>query len=270
VDGPAGAAEQPLVPGATRNRVPFAQRGRVGLELALGLAKAGLSDLDAADYRSHAAATVVATIPVARASFFEAMVPLSIFQSLGSPTFGLHHVADVADGVWITGGGAVGLPMTVGRQGTDGYTYDPELVYPRALWDAHLYFGPMMPFQAKFGLEYHVGAFGLRVELEPALWVLIEQHEDFGGSFPHALELQAGHEIGAGVRVQGVLAGAEPDRGRGPIVSDHYQFAVNPYFVVHRDAAALRIGMMLPLDEALGPPFERSFGLLVDAAVNLD
>jgi hypothetical protein len=261
-DGDDGEAERALVPGATQNRVPFAQRGKVGLELSLGFASTGLRDNT--DLESIAGATVVATIPVARASFFEARAPLSLVRAFGSPTFGLHHVADVAEGVWITAGGALGIPMV---EGDEQYR---QLAYPRALWDAHFYYGPLFPLQAKLGVEYHAGLFGLRLALEPALWVLIEQDESVGGAFPHALELQVGHEIGAGVRLQGVVASIGEARGHGPVVDDAYQVALNPFFVIHRDEAALRVGMMLPFDEALGPPFERSFGLLLDTAINLD
>jgi hypothetical protein len=243
--------------------VPFAQRGRVALELAYGLIAENLRS-DNSDFESRAVAMVDAVIPIARASFFEVRAPLSLVRAFGSPSFGLHHVAEVGEGTWVTAGGAISFPFT-----TEDYEFR-ELAYLRAFWDAQYFSGPLLPFAAKIGVEHHSGIFGFRLELQPALWILIgDAHEQVGGAFAHAIELQLGHEVGGGLRLQGVAASSAGARG-DLLEDDPYQLALQPFFTLHRDEASLRFGLLLPLDEALGPPFERSGTLLLETAVHLD
>jgi hypothetical protein len=115
------------------------------------------------------------------------------------------------------------------------------------------------------GLEYHVSIVELRFEVEPSLWAPLGGADDVHGSFQHAAEVQLGHDIGGGLRVQGIVIG--PELSRQP---DHYQFALSPFFVVHREMGFLRLGLMLPMDELLGPPFEESFGFLATTGIHID
>jgi hypothetical protein len=240
------------VDGETEAGVPFARRGKVALDSALfrGTSKDPAS----------ASLNLVATVPLARRTFFEAVVPASIAVPFGNPTIGAHHVARLSDGVWLVAGGATGLPVLTDRE--DDFVVRS---IPRAYWDIHHYWSDLVSWQLRLGLEYHVASFGLRIELEPSLW--LGAPAGVSGAFQHALELQIGHGIGAGLRIQGVALGPKADHSGE---EDHYQLAFSPFFGVWRDAGFLRLGLMLPADAQLGPPFAKTWGLLCAAGLHVD
>jgi len=248
----------PRLPGESAKGVPLAQQGRVGLDTA--------SFLNTEGNRAATSFNVQATVPVADHTFVEAIMPLSLVYPWGNPTIGAHHVARVAKPFWITGGGSLGIPLI------EDNNFIAQSI-PRGLWNAHHHVHDILPLQARLGLEYHVSIVQLRAHLEPSLWIPIAGNDDVHGAFYHAAEIQLGHTVGGGLRLQGVAYG--PDYGslsRSGLTggSDHYQFALSPFFVVHRDIGFLRLGVLMPMDEGLGPPFEESWGFLFATGINLD
>ncbi len=249
---------QPVqLPGATDKGVPLAQRGRIGLDTAAYLNTEG--------NRTGTSFNVMATVPVTDHTLVEAIVPLSLVYPWGNPTIGGHHVGRVANSFWITGGGSIGIPLIE----DNGFATQ---AIPRALWNAHHHVHDIVPLQGRFGLEYHVNIVELRAQLEPSLWIPVGNNDDVHGAFYHAAEIQLGHTIGGGLRVQGVAYGPGYGSRSGGLSGgdDYYQFALSPFFVIHRDLGFLRLGLMLPVDEALGPPFEQTWGFLFATGINLD
>ncbi len=205
---------------------------------------------------------MVATIPLASHTLIDAVLPLGWYAPFGNPTVGVHHVGRVSKRFWITGGGSLGIPLVEDNDFR-------VLTVPRALWHAHLHYENIVPIQAHVGIELHASIVEFRAKLEPSVWFPTGNNRDekIAGAFYHAVELQLGHGIGAGLRLQGVAIG--PGK-------DNYQFAMIPFFVVSRDLGFLRLGIMMPLDEELGPPFDRdaggagAWGWLVNTGLHID
>ena len=122
--------------------------------------------------------------------------------------------------------------------------------FPRALWNAHYYWPNIVPLTLNLGLEWHASIVELRVELDPSLWFPLAG-EEFSGAFYHAAEIQLGHGIGGGLRLQGVVFGP---------TDDNYQAALQPFFAVSSELGYLRTGIMMPLNKPLGPPFGETDG----------
>lgn len=244
---PAPPAEPPKPPpGTTETGVPFAQRGKIGLDTASYLEPEG----------RHGAASfeLWSTIPVADAVFIEAVVPMGWAVPFGNPTVGAHYVGQAVDRFWITGGLALGIPLV-----EDDDFFHQSI--PRAYWNMHHYVQTVFPVQFQLGLEYHASIVELRAQLEPSVWAPLGTKVDPEGAFQHAVEIQLGHSIGGGLRVQGVVVGPG---------DDNYQFALSPFFVIRRDLGFLRMGLMLPMDEELGPPFVQTWGFLLATGIHID
>jgi len=244
----------------TESGVPFTQQGRIGIDTAAYLNTESNRDSGSASFN------IVATVPVADHTFIEAIMPLGIAFPWGNPTVGAHHVGRVSNGLWITAGGSFGFPLI------EDNDFLGQAV-PRALWNAHLYASETLPLQGRFGIEWHAGIVELRGQLEPSLWIPVGSNDDVHGAFYHAVELQLGHGIGGGLRVQGVAFGpgyGEPRGSRLRSDDDYYQFALSPFFAINRELGFLRLGLMLPIDEGLGPAFEKSWGFLFNTGLNID
>jgi len=235
------------VPGTNEAGVPNAWRGRISLDTASYLATEGRN--------RGASANWVAILPLTDHTLFEAIAPLSSFAApFGNPHFGVNHVIDVSDGLWIIAGGNFGVPLL------DDDDFMVQSI-PRAYWNANHFAHDVFPMQFRFGLDYHVSIVELRAHLEPSVWFPIHDKDEIDGAFFHSFEAQFGHEIGGGLRLQGVVVGPG---------SDNYQFAISPFFVVTRDLGFVRVGLMLPVDEELGPALERSWGMLINAGIHID
>jgi hypothetical protein len=226
--------QEPKPPdGITRNGLPYAQRGRIGLDVG--------GCLNTEGDPCGATMNLIGQVPVTDHTFIDAVFPLGVTTgeaSVGNPTLGAFYVGRVMKKLWITGGGNLGIPLI--EDNTFFYG-----AFPRALWNAHHNYPNIVPLTMKLGLEYHASIVELRAELDPSLWFPLSG-EDFHGAFYHALELQLGHSIGGGLRVQGVVFGP---------TDDNYQFALAPFFQVSREMGYLRTGITMPLNSPLGPPF---------------
>jgi hypothetical protein len=100
------------------------------------------------------------------------------------------------------------------------------------------------------------------LQVEPAFFASVGGRDGTGGIlFQHGTDIQVGHTLGAGLRFQGVAQSA---------FDDAYQVALEPFFVIERELAFLRLGIMMPLDEYLGPPFMRAWGLRLATGIRLE
>jgi hypothetical protein len=240
--------------GISENGLPNHQRGRVGFDTGGCLNTRGQS--------CGAFANLVATLPLTDALMFATTVPLSVGQEVafGNPGIGAHYVGRVTKKLWITGGGELGIPLT-----PDPRTAPLPIIkaaLPKALWDTHHYFPDIVPVRFLFALEYHASIVELRFELEPAVWAPVGNNDDVDGTFNHSAEIQLGHEIGGGVRLQGVVYGP---------TEENYQLALHPFFGIEKQLGYLRTGPMIPFIDGLGgPPFEESWGWLLETGIRID
>ena len=199
---------------------------------------------------------LIGDIPLTDHLFVNAIFPLGVTNSeagVGNPTLGVSYVGRVMKKLWLTGGGNMGIPLI------DNLTFFAGAL-PRALWNAHLNYPDIVPLTIELGLEYHVSIVELRAELNPSIWFPLAG-EDFSGAFYHAAEIQLGHGIGGGLRLQGVVFGP---------TQDNYQAALSPFFVVSRDIGYLRTGIFIPISEPLGPPFSETWGYNLALGIHVD
>jgi hypothetical protein len=202
---------------------------------------------------------IVARIPVQPTTFVDLDLPIG-FGALGNPMMGAHHVFRPADPFWITLGGAFGFPLI----NTSGFE---NFAFANGLWDAERFIHQNVPFALRFGLEGHAGLVELRAQLDPVWGVSITSAQDHFFAFQHAVEIQIGHAIGGGLRYQGVLVGTNNPEivdtavQTGPAPSaNHYQGTLEPFFKLFHDPIFLRIGLLMPVNAPLGPPFSHGWG----------
>jgi hypothetical protein len=242
--------EAPDRPGVTAEGLPLGLRG--GLKLELSRLNAGDDDL------TFGTLDVVAQIPIRPRTFLDARLPL-VVGSLGNPMVGVHHVARLGEGAWFTAGGAFGFPLVNRRQ-----DFLEAGIMQQAYWNAHEFSPETVPIMAALGFEAHAGVALFRVEAEPVLYISTQKRGDpVELAFQHAAEIQFGHEIGGGLRLQGVLFATSD-------ANDIYQSAMEPFFIFEHDLLFLRLGLLLPLDERLGPPFEETWGFRAATGIRLD
>ena len=201
---------------------------------------------------------VVGQFRLAKRVFFDARIPLTV-GSLGNPMLGAHVVLRPAEKLWVTLGGAFGMPL-VGE--------DDDLVVAggtsQALWNVHEFSPETMPFLFQAGVEGHLGSIGiLRAELDPVLHMRLTDRTDAAElALQYAFEVQIGHGIGGGLRFQGVSLVTEPE--------GTHQLALEPFFVMEREHLFLRLGMLLPVTDPLGSPFDPLWGVRVATGIHLD
>lgn len=237
-------------PGVTEHGLPLGLRGGLKLEVS----RLSAWDRDFA----YGAFNVVAQIPIRPRTFLDARLPLAA-GSLGNPMAGVHHVARVSERAWFTFGGAFGFPMVA----RDDDFFVGSIV-AQAYWNAHEFARESFPLLVHLGIEGHAGPVLLRAEAEPVLYILTSGRGDPAElAFQHAGEIQIGHAFGGGIRLQGVLFATSGAR-------DIYQAALEPFLVAEHDLLFLRLGLLLPLDERLGPPFEQSWGVRASTGVRFD
>lgn len=245
---------EPEVPGI-KHGIPLDRRGVVSIEAAGYTAtQPNVKDLD----------TVVALalnvhIPVATRTFADVRVPLAAGYLPGNIMLGADRVSKLDPRGFLAYGLQVGLPLSVTR-GIESFSL------PNGTWNQHEYQPHFMPFKLAFGYERMMGqSFTLRLDLEPILSVPIGDYGyNVGFTFQHAAEIQYGHGVGVGLRVQGVAISDQ-------LSPDAYQFSVEPFAVVQRDMGFARLGLLLPIDDSIaGPPFEQAWGLRLWTGFHID
>ncbi|WP_437723649.1 hypothetical protein [Sorangium sp. So ce861] len=247
--------------------VPRGQRGAIGVETSAFTG--GDSDV------SGLAVALFARMPFADHTFLDVRVPFGLAMDertdavLGNVMLGAHHVARAGRKLWITVGGAVGL-ATLSAQTHDHRSYEP-VGASRAYWDLHEYFPSILPIHARLGAEAHLGPLIARLQLEPLLYIPLGRNEEYEVAIQHAAELQIGHGIGGGVRVQGMaLPTFDNVDIRHAVARNVYVLALEPFVAIERKAAFLRAGLLLPFDEELGPPLDHTWGFHLTAGVRTD
>lgn len=248
--------------------VPLSRRGAIGLETSSFTGGDGeVSGLSVA---------LFARMPFAPHTFLDVRLPFGLAMAertdavLGNVTLGAHHVARVGRTFWLTVGGDVGLATLSGKT-HDHASYEPVSA-SRAYWDLHEYFPSILPIHARLGAEAHVGSLMIgRFQLEPVLYIPLGRNKEYEVAIQHAVELQIGHGIGGGVRVQGMaLPTFDNVSVRHAVARNLYVLAIEPFLAIERNLAFLRTGLLLPFDEELGPPLDHTWGFHFTAGVRVD
>jgi hypothetical protein len=251
-----------------RDGLPYALVGALALETAA---------YTNGDEITAAAIALGARIPLVDSVFFVGRVPLGIVVAgndsspiLGNPTLGVGGVADIGDRVWLSLDGRLGLPL-VSEAAVDDEIAIIGPMIPRALWNMHEYYPNVFPVVIHAGVEGHAGSLViLRAMLEPVLLPPFEVGErsrddaQFELVLQHAAEIQLGHFVGGGLRIQGVALPTFDETTYRILEQDLYQFAFEPFFAIQHDEVFARFGLVMPADEALGPPFKGTWGARFD------
>jgi hypothetical protein len=213
-----------------------------------------------------------ASIPIQGKTFLDARVPVAFVSQpimIGNVGVGAHHVFRLGKGAWYTLGGSIGLPTA--REDVVRSPIPELALSPRALWDLGDYFPDTVPVKLDNKVEGHIGIVTLRgfVDLVVVLGHGSNYQQEF--AIPHAFEVQVGHEIGGGLRIQGV---AIPTGDDLDVVEDFegdlYQLAFEPFFTYEGKLMFVRTGIVLPVDAELGPPFAQTWGFKLATGVRID
>ena len=247
--------------------VPRGRRGAIGVETSSFTG--GDSDV------SGLAIALFARVPFAEHTFLDVRVPFGLAMDertdavLGNVMLGAHHVGRVGRTLWLTVGGAVGL-ATLSGQTHDHDSYEP-VGASRAYWDLHEYFPSILPIHARLGAEAHVGPLIARAQIEPVLYIPLGRNDEYEVAIQHAAELQIGHGIGGGLRVQGMaLPTFDNVDVRHAVARNLYVLALEPFLAMERKLAFVRTGLLLPFDEELGPPLDHTWGFRFSAGVRVE
>ena len=218
---------------------------------------------------------LVASVPISRLDFVDARLPLGLtlrdrsYAALGNIELGYHRVFRPKRRLWLTLGASLALPMMSSHaQGQNNYEAPAAAMAYYRLPD---YFPDTLPVGLQFGGEYLAGPFVLRGELKMVLGFPVGRNDSVELFLPHALEIQFGQRIGLGLRVQGVGLPSFSELDMAHSLEGHlYQVAVEPFFALEYKPMYMRLGMMMPLDEPLGPPFGDAWGFRMGLGVRLE
>jgi len=243
--------------GTSEKGIPVGQRGGISLETATMLIT---NDRGRYDGAVGASAVVLGTaIPLGDRTFLDARLPAGIVNGgtlIGNVSVGAHHILNVGKNSWITLGGGLGLPLVSSR--VDAIVI---ATYPQAFWNLHEFYPASVPIKFAFGYETHSDWFGFRAYVEPVVMIAHNDNVDHQFAIQHAVEVQAGHTFYGGLRLQGYLS---------PTFDDKYQLAVEPFVGVEKKLLYARLGLMLQIDERLGPPAENFIGLRFSTGVRFE
>jgi hypothetical protein len=247
--------------------MPLDLRGAIGLDTA--------SFTDSGDAFSAVAIRVLASVPVARATYLDVRLPLGFTTDkttnavLGNPIVGMHGVLALDRTTWLSIGGGFGLPLLSG--GTERENGFGGAQVPNAFWNIHEYMPSIVPIEARVGIEGQAGPVTIRGEIAPVITIPIANNDQVELVIMHAVEAQIGHTFAGGLRLQGVAMPTFKQVYRGSFAEgDLYQAAMEPFFLVQQPRYFFRAGMMLPLDKTLGPPLVGSFGFRLGFGVRLE
>jgi hypothetical protein len=212
------------------------------------------------------------SIPIEGKTFIDARVPVAFVTQpivIGNLSVGAHHVFRLGSGAWFTLGGSVGLPTNRASFGFDGVSQ--IALIPRALWDMGDYWTDSVPIKASTAVEGHIGIVTLRGFVDLAILPPIGLNDEAEVAIPHAFEVQLGHRIGGGLRLQGVVIPTGDDYSLVyGINGDLYQFAVEPFFSYEGEIAFVRSGLVIPAGGPLGTPFSEAWGFKLATGVRVD
>lgn len=265
VEDPADGRRREATRGATAEGVPLTHRG--GLQIDTSFFKSGEYDL------AGGSLSIEGRLPLTERLFLDARLPLAIATAtvVGNPALEVRGIVPFGRGrhFFIVGGG-LGVPILDDDTQFDEPATTAALA--NALWDLHEVTPWTFPLVLRLGTEHHLSRIViLRAQVDPVVSIPYGENEEPELTLQNAFELQIGQAIGGGLRVQAVVMptweDAENDLG---IEGDLAQMAFEPFFSYEGDALASRIGLMLPVDELAGPPFETAWGLRVGFGLRLD
>lgn len=252
---PTGQPQPPPIeptPG-TVHGIPFDKRGHIAIETASFTRAQGDPSLMAIGLDAH--------MPLGSRFFADARVPFGAANGIfsGNIMLGGSKVLGLDPRGFLTLSGQLGIPLQTSRP-------VQQFSLPNGTWNMFEYQGTFMPIKLGLGYERMFGkSLEGRLDLEPILSIPIGKHGyNAGFTFQHAVELQYGHSIGAGIRLQGV---AVTDQ----LQKDPYQFSIEPFAVVRKEMGFARLGLLMPLaDTWSGPAFKQAWGLRVWAGIHID
>jgi len=168
-------------------------------------------------------------------------------------------------------GGGLGVPVL--DDDTQNFE-DPAVAaaFSTAFWDIHEMSPWTFPIIGRLGTEHHLGRIVvLRAQVDPVVSIPYGENEEPEFTLQNAFELQVGQAIGGGLRVQAVVMPTWEDTENDlDIEDDLAQLAFEPFFSYEGETLASRIGLMIPVDELAGPPFETAWGFRVGFGLRLD
>jgi hypothetical protein len=259
----AGEAE-PARPGIGERGIPDTMRP--GLRLDFAAAGDGEEDV------SGGSLLVVPSFPIAQRTFLDARLPLGFATGfvLGNASLNLRHELKAGQRTFVTIGGGLGLPLL--NEDTQDRRFFELPNVSRALYDFHEFYPNQVPMRLGAAVEGHVGELViLRLAGDLVAMLGFEDNDEMEMSFQHAAEIQIGHRWGGGFRIQGVALPTFESTGvRSSFEGDLYQVAMEPFFAYEGDMLFGRVGLLLPMDEALGPPFSQSFAFRLSTGFRID
>lgn len=219
-------------------------------------------------------ARVLASMPLTSHVFLDARLPLGVAisrsttASVGNASLGIRGVVELGSDTWVNVSGAIGLPLLSGaaQRASGGAP-----MIPMAFWDVQDYMPSLLPLELRVGLEKRMDIVSIRAEIAPVLMMPVGRSDEVEVAFLHAAEIEAGRVVSAGFRLQGVALPTTKDLAyTTPAEGTPYQAAMEPFVVVRHGAYFARTGLLLPLDEPLGPPLVKSFGFRLALGVRFE
>jgi hypothetical protein len=253
--------------GVTDELVPYDQRG--GIYLATSSFAAGDQSF------AGGSAVLHGDFHLTKHFFLDVTLPFAISTAvtIGNPTIEARGVIPVGRSAtnFIIVSGGLGIPIL--NDDTQRFE-DAQVaaVVANGLWDMHLFSPWSVPIIGRFGSEHFFGRLALlRTDFDLVFNVPYGDNDEPEVQMQQGVELQLGQTIGGGLRLQTVILPTweDTDNDQG-YENDVFQLAMEPFFSYEGDVMAGRIGLMLPIDEALGPPFERGWGFRVGLGARFD
>ena len=268
----ASAEPLPTDPHVTSAGLPLAERASLSLETATTLFTTR------GTVPSAVMLDLVTGIPITERVIADVRLPITSLSvsgqsatSVGNLMVGVHYVMNLDRHMWLTIGGALGIPLSprdfVGAAASSGAAY----------WNLHEVYPGVVPLYGRIAFEDHFDSIVLRAEAEPVFYAPYGDSigSGFGGgrasnaqfSLQHAIEVQFGGSFGGGFRLQGFLFPTND----GPFgTGDLYQLAMEPFLFAEKSTLFARLGLMLPLDKELGPPARNFVGIRFATGVRFD
>ena len=256
---PSPASEPEAPPGVTASGLPITRRGHVALDLSAMEITAG-SGFAGPSALFVAGAAIDARARLKGALYANARFATGGFALPGNLMGGADYTITAAPKTWVTLGGALGVPLS--QRGSSGTFGLPFYSHSNAGWNRHEYIANVVPLRLDGAFEMVRGDVGVRVEIQPVfMFPFDQQGADVEVLFQHAAEVQYGHSLGAGLRIQGVANSF----GTG----DDYQGAFEPFVFVRREMGYARLGLIKTLDEE-SPVYNEAWGMRLSAGFHLD
>jgi len=267
------SSTEPLNPSLSRSGIPLGERGGFGVDTASFTYSDG-------DF-SGLVVDLTASVPITSRTFFGARLPLGLtiaesqlsdrtLAVLGNIPLEVRHVLRYAPKLWITYGFELALPTLSGQShGPDNYEAPAAA---RAYWDLHELLPDILPVGFKAAGEWHTAGFiALRAEIQLTSYFPMGRNDKAEIVVQHAFEAQFGHRVGGGLRLQGVWLPTFDEIDIAHSLDGHtYQAAIEPFFAFEHRSMFMRLGIMLPLDEPLGPPIEEAWGFRFATGLRID